>query len=299
MENRKPCLVQRFSGYRLIILFLAVAWLIPTRAQSTNSGISWNNITASIGSSSSAKLSNLLTSRGAASAVTFQMLARFNAADQNGTLSSKNFPASATRDSLFGNTEPVSGLANVTPSFKITGFSADTFSCNFTFYASRMGASGNLQTRYTVTGTSTAFADLDPANNIDGVVYVTAQPDASGSITVSITPGPANNSPNHLTFLGAIRIATLSDRGSANYYFDFGADTSQTGGLAFLTFTPKSTSPPSAILRLDGAENVSYRLESSTNLLDWQPFQNFPLTNGFGSIEIEMTGPNLFLRAVQ
>jgi hypothetical protein len=275
---------------------LLAASLLQTSAQTNStSGIAWNNITPAIGADTSGAIANLITSQGKTSGIRFQMLSRFNAADQNGSLSSKAFPANATRDSLFANTEPVNGLANLTPSFKIT-FTPDIFGCSFTIYASRMGATHNLQTRYTLTGATTSVADLNPANNEDQVVYVSTSPDANHAVTLTITPGSDNNHPNHLTFLGAIRIATLSDYGGPNLYFDFGSETSPTVNLPFLTLTPQPNG--NAMLRLD-AEGTFARLEYSSDLLIWQQLQNFSLTNGNGAMEIQLTPSNRFLRALQ
>jgi hypothetical protein len=286
-------------AFSILHLILAAGLLLPAVAVAqTNSstGISWNNITTAIGSNSSGIIENLISSGGASTAVRFQMLSRFNGADENGTISSMAFPANATRDSLFGNIEPVNGLANITPSFKIT-FPRDIFSCSFTIYASRLGATHNLQTRYTLVGASTSFVDLNPANNIDHVVYLSGQPDASGSVTLTITPGPENNDPNHLTYLGAIRLATLSDYGGPNFYFDFGSETSLTSNLPFLMLTRQSGG--SVILRLDADANSTPQIEFSTDLRNWEMFRYLSLTNGTGELEIQLPTSPRFFRAVQ
>lgn len=203
---------------------------------SGSASVAWNNVT-SIGSSSAASLANAVTMSGVTTGVALQMISRFNGANENGTTMSTLFPATATRDSLFGNTETFSGLANITPIFKLTGL-ATASAYRLTFYASRTGVTDNRQTRYTATGATTASADLNPANNVDQVATIAnLQPDANGAITIALTPGPSNNNANHFTYLGVLKAEALAAGGPA-FLFDFGA----TG-----TPTPTQTGP--AIIR--------------------------------------------------
>ena len=85
----------------------------------------WNNVTTAVGSSDGGTLLNLRAVDESPSAVSLRMKSRFNGANENGTTAAL-FPASATRDSLFGNTETFSGLANVTPVFAIEGLVSAT-----------------------------------------------------------------------------------------------------------------------------------------------------------------------------
>jgi hypothetical protein len=166
----------------------------------------WNNITEIIGTSGSGQLSNLVTTWGASADIGLAMISRFNGANQNGTLASTVFPPNATRDSLFGNTEPFGGQSNLFPSFKLTRLNpARTYT--FTFYASRLGVTDNRETGYTVVGQNSGWAVLDASNNQDATVMVPAIiPDALGEITISLAPTTNNNSPNHFTYLGAMRV---------------------------------------------------------------------------------------------
>jgi hypothetical protein len=134
------------------------------------------------------------------------IVSRFNGANTNGTLASKQFPASATRDSLFGNTETFSGLADVFPEFKLTDLDP-LLTYDFTFYASRLGVSDFRETGYSVSGGNTGFAALNASGNIDNVAVVSGiRPDASGAITISLAPTSRNNNANHFTYLGAMRV---------------------------------------------------------------------------------------------
>jgi hypothetical protein len=133
-------------------------------------------------------------------------VSRFHGANENGTLASPLFPTDATRDSLYGNTEVWNGLTNITPIFKLTGLDP-ALVYQFTFYASRIGATDNRETGYTVTGLSSAFAVLDAANNVTNTTVVSGiRPSASGEITISLTPTANNNNLNHFTYLGVMKM---------------------------------------------------------------------------------------------
>ena len=190
----------------------------------------WNNI-GSVGSSNSGTLSNLVNTAGIVSTASFQMQSRFNGANENGTTASTIFPATATRDSLFGNTETFSGLANVTPIFRLYGLDP-AVAYRLTFYASRLGVSDNRETSYTVTGADTQSTNLNAANNVDSVATIASiSPANSGVLTISLTPGPNNNNANHFTYLGVLRVEALAPQGSV-FLFDFGSASSSTGTQA-------------------------------------------------------------------
>jgi len=179
----------------------------PTNNDPSNT---WNNVTQSIGCSDTGRLAALVDVENVATNIDLVMIRRFNGANTNGTLASTIFSQDATRDSLFGNTETFSGLADVFPSFKLTGLDS-LLTYEFMFYASRMGVGDNRETLYTVTGAYTGFATLDPAGNIDEFVALSAiAPTAEGEITISLSPGAANNNGNHFTYLGAMRLEPTS-----------------------------------------------------------------------------------------
>lgn len=190
--------------------------------------VRWNNVSASLGANSSGALANVVATDGAVTGVALRMVSRFNGANENGTVASAQFPASATRDSLFGNTETFSGLANVTPVFRLTGLAAGT-AYRLTFHASRLAVNDNRETRYTVNGATSAFADLNVANNVEETASVSGiLPDVDGAITVALTPGPQNNNANHFTYLGVLRVDPLNPSGPG-MLFDFGSAGSPTG----------------------------------------------------------------------
>lgn len=172
----------------------------------------WNNITEAVGTSASGQLTNLVTTGGTPTDIHLAMLARFNGVNENGTLASAAFPATATRDSLFGNTELFNNLSNVFPSFKLANLNPGrTYS--FTFYASRTGVSDNRETRYTVAGQTTAQVALDAANNVDSTVTVPGMvPDTNGDITISLAPSANNNNAFHFTYLNALRMDAVPEQ---------------------------------------------------------------------------------------
>ncbi len=179
----------------------------------------WNNVTT-IGLDDFGVLDGLLSTDGTASPLSLQMVARFNGANENGTTAAANYPATATRDSLFGNTELFNGIENIFPIFKIVNLSSSA-TYSFTFYASRTGVSDNRETQYDVTGAAQSTAFLNAANNQTNSVTVTnVAPDGSNEITIALTPGPNNNNGNHFTYLGVLEIrASTGER----FLIDFGS----------------------------------------------------------------------------
>lgn len=166
----------------------------------------WNNVTTGFGISNTSQLSNLITDANVTTGVSMGMLNRFNGSNAEGTLASTLFPANATRDSFFGNTEEFQGLSNVFPSIELTGLNP-AWIYHFTFFASRGGTADDRTTRYTVTGGTSDFDELDASNNVDTTAYVPGiVPAADGSIRVDLTPGASNNNENHFTYLGVMAV---------------------------------------------------------------------------------------------
>lgn len=174
----------------------------------------WNNV-ADLGTTTSGQLNALVTAQNQPTAIGLVMLSRFNGANANGTLASSLFPAEATRDSLFGNTETFSGLANVFPAFKLTGLDRE-LTYNLTFYASRTGVNDNRETLYTVVGAQTNSTVLNAANNITNTARLLHQaPGAAGELAIHLQPGPRNNNANHFTYLGVLRVDLAEPRFTA------------------------------------------------------------------------------------
>ncbi|MDB6070456.1 MAG: hypothetical protein JWL81_1627 [Verrucomicrobiales bacterium] len=174
----------------------------------------WNNIPNSVASVDGGVLGGLVRNDGLATEAGFATVSRFNGVNTNGTLLPSPFPVDATRDSLYGNTEAFNTVENITPIFRLTGLNVAE-EHDILFYASRMEVTDNRETRYTVTGATTAFADLNVANNSQNTVSVTAmRPDAEGNITIALTPGPNNNNGNHFTYLGVMKVTPRASTGA-------------------------------------------------------------------------------------
>ncbi len=166
----------------------------------------WNNVT-SAGSSDTGEMLNLVSAHNAVTPIGLSMIRRFNGPNENGTLAAAVFPQKATRDSLYGNTETWSELANVFPSFKLTGLNPER-KYTLTFYASRAGVSDNRETGYTIEGAGTNYTVLDAANNINNTAGVEGiSPNAAGEIIISLAPTPNNNNTYHFTYLGVLRLS--------------------------------------------------------------------------------------------
>lgn len=202
--------IETSAGQRFLIDFGATGSI--TEMEEPGPSIAWNNVPTAIGTDPVARLTDLVTTNGATTGAALQMIARFNGANLNGTTASTVFPASATGDSLFGNTAAFSGLENIFPSFKLTGLSSSN-RYSFQFYGSRTGVSDNRETRYTLAGATTAFADLDAANNVDRVAVVNdLLPSAAGEIVITLGPGPNNSNGNRFTYLGVMRVDSRARR---------------------------------------------------------------------------------------
>ncbi len=186
------------------------ATITATGPQPNDPANAWNNITTTIGMSGTAQATSLVTSSNQPSGIKLSMLSRFANVNENGTTAFPSLPMNATRDSLYGNTELYSGASNVFPRFKLTGLDP-TKRYSFEFYASRMGVTDQRETGYTLEGLNTGFAALEAANNVSNRARVFGiKPTALGEITVSIAPTTNNNNAYHFTYLGMMKLTTVT-----------------------------------------------------------------------------------------
>ena len=113
-----------------------------------------------------------------------------------------NMPATATSDNLYCNgTDPTGGITfeNLNRGLKYT----------FEIFASRMGATDNRETKYTVTGGISGSASLNPSdNNSTLAVIADIVPDTEGKIIMSIEKGENHNNDAGYIYISAIRITT-------------------------------------------------------------------------------------------
>jgi hypothetical protein len=113
-----------FAAHADGLLFDFGAAETQTLPSGSTSTIYWNNVSASIAANPEGLVPDLILTDGTPTPIAFQRVSRFNGANENGTTSSTVYPASATRDSLYGNTESFNGLENIAPVFKLTGLTA-------------------------------------------------------------------------------------------------------------------------------------------------------------------------------
>ncbi len=179
-----------------------------TTTTATNDPVrTWNNLTSTVAATSTGSLPNLLSTTGTSTGIALQMIRRFNGVNTNGTTTAAIFPASATRDSLYGNTETFNGLVNIFPGFKFTGLNP-ALAYSLTFYASRLGVADNRTTLYTVTGATTVTTTLNAVGNMENVATLAnLSPSAAGELSIGLTPAAGNNNANHFTYLNALQLS--------------------------------------------------------------------------------------------
>lgn len=148
-----------------------------------------------------------------------------------GSPASDYFDQNATSDSLFGHDSNFNvGSPRPLVEYTISGLDLNQ-SYDFTFYASRLGASDNRETRYDVAGANLDTTFLDPAENQDDIAQVLdILPDPNGEITLSIQKGPSNTNSAGFFYLGAMDITS-----SWTNLADFD-DNNNVDGLDFLTW---------------------------------------------------------------
>ncbi len=173
----------------------------------------WNNVTGGIASGDGNVMPDLYRNNSDPTTVSLTIVSRFNGANNAGTQSGGPYPLDATRDSLFGNTALFQGLENVTPVIRLGGLNAAEMH-DLVFYASRLDPTENRTTRYTVTGATEDFVELNAANNITQTVAIIGmRPDVNGDITIALTPGGANNTDNKFTYLGVLKVTPYASTG--------------------------------------------------------------------------------------
>jgi len=142
----------------------------------------------------------------------------FNGSNTNGTttpppgsaIALRNYPASATQDSLFGNDVFFGAGIFPTAEIVLSGLNPGT-AYDLTFCASRMGVGDIRTTDYAVQGANSGVATLNAAGNDSNVVTVpNITPDGSNQITLTIDKGATNNNANGFYYLGILEITEAS-----------------------------------------------------------------------------------------
>ena len=176
------------------------------RTTSDPSG-AWNNVDAVIGTTNTGTLNPLVGSDGLATGARLEMIRRFNGTNSNGAPNSGIYPATATQDSLYGNTETFNSLSNIFPAFRIAGLNP-AGKYTRTFYASR-SATDNRTALYTVTGSKVSTTTLNASSNVATTATLAdLSPSAAGELVIELSPHTSNNNANHFTYLGGLVISS-------------------------------------------------------------------------------------------
>lgn len=142
----------------------------------------------------------------------------FNGENANGTLTPtgtaalRGYPASATGDSVYGNTSSFG--SGIVQAFRLTLSNLnpnETYS--LAFFASRIGASGdNRETEYFITGGNLSTSIfLNASENTGNVAELTGiTPNGSNQIVIDIDRGPNNNNGTGFFYLGVMEINTVA-----------------------------------------------------------------------------------------
>ncbi len=128
------------------------------------------------------------------------------------------FPATASRDSFFGENIDFNGSTETTGGFTLSNLESGKY-YSFKIFASRVTSvdTYNRETLYTITGATAKTATLDATNNTANVATINnVQPDGSNNITIQATTGVNNDQPNGFYYIGAIEMTkadtTLSNK---------------------------------------------------------------------------------------
>lgn len=174
---------------------------------SSTSGSNYNNFTAN------GSITDAVDNTGTATDIDVTV-AGFNTSTANGngsqtpTGDASIFLASATRDSLFGNTFSFSGTFP-NPTVTFSDLDANTV-YSFVVFASRTGVGDSRKGTYEfISGGPSLSIDFEAANNHSEVIEASGlTPDVNGEIKISLTEGPNNNSSHRFTYLNAIQVTT-------------------------------------------------------------------------------------------
>lgn len=169
----------------------------------------YNNIT----NPGKQKTTGLINADGFTTGLSLEIKKEFNIGSTNakGTLTPAadiGFPASATRDSFFGNVAPFLGYTAPDSQIELSGLdTAQVY--DFTIFASRMEVTDNRQTQYTITGANSITTNLNAtANESEVATAVGIKPTADGKIILDIAPGADNVNSYKYFYLGAMKIVS-------------------------------------------------------------------------------------------
>ncbi len=137
---------------------------------------------------------------------------RFNNINTNGSIGTTtplNMPDNVSARNFYGNARGALFNGIVTPKgvIEVAGL-IPTLNYTFSFFGSR-AATDNRETLYTVSGTNSGSAALNPSSNSTAIATVeNIKPNAEGKIRITVTAGPNNPSSNGWFYLNAAKITS-------------------------------------------------------------------------------------------
>lgn len=137
---------------------------------------------------------------------------RFNAINSDGaavTNTPLNMPSTVSSRSFYGNARGALFNGIVTPAgeIEVAGL-LPNLSYTFSFFGSR-AATDNRETLFTVSGTNSGSASLNPSSNSTAIATVqNISPTVDGKIKIVVTAGPNNLSANGWFYLNAAKITS-------------------------------------------------------------------------------------------
>lgn len=167
------------------------------------SNLPWNNLL----NANNAVINDLTDAQGFSTGFSIEVTDGFTGTNTNGTTNPNpaiGFPVSATEDSFFGNTNMFNGGINPTAAVTLSNLNPNQ-EYHIELFASRL-ANDNRETQYVVDGASSNTYFLQVSSNTSSVVQATAFPDATGTITITTSPGPNNDNAFGFYYLGAMKL---------------------------------------------------------------------------------------------
>ncbi|WAC19923.1 hypothetical protein OVA24_00840 [Luteolibacter sp. SL250] len=181
-----------------------------TANQTTESGVTWNNLT---GYAAGSNIANLRDTGDGLTGIRLEITGAFRGVNSGGTTTSTLFPSDASRDSFFGNTVSTGSFPGTYLGSQLTlsGLNpAETYS--ILFYASRTGDSVNRETSYIVADGNGSQTRTLNANNTNGSVAASGLiPDSNGRITINVTSGANNATTEKFFYLGVMEITSVPE----------------------------------------------------------------------------------------
>jgi hypothetical protein len=140
------------------------------------------------------------------------IIERFNNINTNGATGTNtplNMPDNVSARNFYGNAKgaPFNGIVTPKGVIEVAGL-IPTLNYTFSFFGSR-AATDNRETLYTVSGTNSGSAALNPSSNATQIATIeNIKPNAQGKITITVTAGPNNVSSNGWFYLNAAKITS-------------------------------------------------------------------------------------------